>query len=243
MALMAIDPRVRQHFSDETERASESAYRAMGFEVEALDLKGENTGKRPEFVVHFRGRPLLLHEDKALLSAGALDDENRVRAERRPRPADQEIVHASTLDERSRNRMMVIDPGVAVDRVYRLLHKAVAKYRAATKELPDYASLPFVVGLHFEFYADVFDLIDRRRLANTSEISGIVKIERNRKLLAALADEPEPRQRERVDNDDWAGLPPESLEFRLLPNEAAVVPLPEEFVSRCVPFDADLPAD
>ncbi len=44
----------------------------MEFEVELLDLRGANPGKRPEFLVRSRGAPVLLHEDKGLLSAGAL---------------------------------------------------------------------------------------------------------------------------------------------------------------------------
>jgi hypothetical protein len=222
---LTLDPKRIQALSEAHEQTADEIHRAMGYVPRRVDRRGKNDRKRPEGVGFDGENPAFVYEVKDRASAGFIDK--------------GEEIHASTLDEGFLGRGVQVIP-IHFGGVKRHLRRAVQQYETLVADRPEYEGLPFVVAFFFDFFADVFPLLPKR-LDGFPQVSALVTPETDWARRCALVREPLERVGERVRTNDESGLPPSSLEWRILENETASVKMPRRYVEQCIPFDAELP--
>ena len=142
-------------------------------------------------------------------------------------------IHVSTQDETLGKFECPID----LTKIDENLANAVGKYNALVEDDSSVADLPLLVAFLFDALAEFlsfhrlsFDKRDER----FPEVSGILTIkydaERD-KAFDKLSDEEKKR---RLETGDATGLPPNSKDFALLQNEAALRVVPKDFERQCL---------
>jgi hypothetical protein len=151
---------IDQEMSDEAERRTLELLAARGFtDVQRLDLptRKKKQPKRPDYLVRWESKPLVILEVKARLSGGKSTDGEQMSIVLNPRLA-------------GRN-------GVQQFPVY-FPHDQFEKSKAQLDELirhrPELQGVAFVVVHFFDFFADNFELMEREQ-SRHAEISGFLR--------------------------------------------------------------------
>lgn len=200
--------------------------RRCGWAWEQLDLP-TNKRKRPEGCVVINGKRSVLVEVKRAETGGGSADGTVMLSDLDP------DLHGAGVKQ-----FPAIPPNVACQ-----LDHARAKHIELTEDRKEFRGLPYVVV----YCSNDFVSLDRvdRRMPNRREISGLVYIERGRRLREALESLPEGDLNRRLDEGDLSGMPDASeLEWRLVPNPYAKTPVPVEFRAECIvgwPGDVEWP--
>jgi hypothetical protein len=231
-----INPKASNQRSDANEAVVKEQFEKLNYMVKKLDRKGSK-GRRPDFLIsNSAGVPQMLCEVKTVDSAFYPRDKKKYGVEH---------VHISTLDDKCFGsfRNIPID-GSAVERQ---LADAVGKREALIKDEPQFANLPLLVAFFFDQLATEYLPPFDERFREVSGILTIVEDVKRNKAFGKLSDE-EQEQHLRAElaeldrarltgttpkfDDD---LPPRSKDFVLVPNEAALLPVPEDFARLCLP--------
>ena len=212
--LMPLDPKAIARTSRRNERIAEKHLKKLGVRPERLDNPGAGR-KRPDFLLWEGDTPLILCEVKTIFSAGYDSVEH---------------LHHSALDPRIFDGKARSVPPVS-DNYRSEFSKAASQYREVTEDRLELAGLPFVVVVFADLIADT-PLLDRRQ-PEFPELSGILRLEKNRRQREAAEKIPVKRfQRAVIDGN--LRLPPPEKEWRLLENKYANVPVPEHIAMMCL---------
>jgi len=164
----------------------------------------------------------MLCEVKTINSGGYLSDKG---------------VHVSTLDENLGKFECPID----LIKIDECLADAVRKRKALVEDDSRFADLPLLVAFFFDllaeylpFYPHSFDERDER----FREVSGILTIKDDVEMTKAFDKLSDEEKKRRLETGDATGLPPNSKDFALLQNKAALRKVPKDFERQCLP-DAD----
>jgi hypothetical protein len=203
--------------SDRNEGIVKKRFKRMKMKPIRLDNQGPR--KRPEFlVVDGSEQPVVICEVKTIFSAGYLEDQD---------------VHLSTADQRFMESPRF--SGVPVDfaKIDENMANAVCKYKVLLKDRPELVGVPLVVDFFFDWYADYFDLYDRR-MEPFPDVSGILQV-CNDHLIQAKAEKMTLEELEdRILSGSMKGIGPTTKAFKLVENECATVKLPRHFVEWCI---------
>jgi len=188
----------------------------LKYSVERLDRN--NKRARPDFLVSRSGRPQMLCEVKTIDSGGYMHDKG---------------VHVSTLDENLGKFECPID----LTKIDECLADAVRKRKALVEDDARFADLPLLVAFFFDllaeylpFYPHSFDERDER----FREVSGILTIKDDVEMTKAFDKLSDEEKKRRLETGDATGLPPNSKDFALLQNEAALRVVPKDFERQCL---------
>jgi len=197
------------------EAVAEKRFKKMGFKVERLDLQGPR--RRPEFLVSDSSGPILISEVKTIFSGGYLGDRH---------------AHVSTQDPALLNTG-VFRTEIDFSRIEDDLADAVRKCKTLALDVPSLADLPLLVVFFFDPFADHFSLYPSR-MAGFPGVSGIAKVEIDHAIRAKAQKMSLEELKKVLDSGSMAGWPPNSKDFRIVPNECAKYPLPRHFVDFCL---------
>ena len=142
-------------------------------------------------------------------------------------------VHVSTLDENLGKFECPID----LTKIDECLADAVRKRKALVEDDARFADLPLLVAFFFDllaeylpFYPHSFDERDER----FREVSGILTIKDDVEMTKAFDKLSDEEKKRRLETGDATGLPPNSKDFALLQNEAALRVVPKDFERQCL---------
>jgi hypothetical protein len=199
---------------DEVEVVAEVKLR-QGWSWEQLDFP-DNKRKRPEGCVLIEGKRSVVLEVKRAESGGRSDDGMVMLSD-----LDPDLVGAGV------KRFPAIPPAVE-----KQLDHAREKYVELTEDSAHHRGLPYAVVYYSNDLVSL-NLVDRR-LPTRREISGLIYIERGRRLREALDAMPEAELDRRVNSMDVSNLPSgDEIEWRLIPNPYAMRTVPPEFRETC----------
>jgi hypothetical protein len=193
------------------ELAVKKQFEKLKYSVDRLDRKKEKRA-RPDFLVSRSGRPQMLCEVKAILSAGYLHNKG---------------VHVSTLDENLRKFEIPID----LKNIDDCLSDAVHQRAVLVEDCPQFKRLPLLVALFFDPFADFLHCYPR---TFNEDVSGILTIEPDVARTKAFAKLSREEQERRLRTGQAAGLPPHSKDFALVRNKAARRKVPKDFQIQCI---------
>lgn len=158
------DPRnqvpIEKEMSDEAERRTVELLTARGFtDVEKLDLptRKKKQPKRPDYLVRWENKPLVILEVKARLSGGKSTDDEQMSIVLNPKLVDREEVQ----------QFPVYFP-------HDQFEKSKAQLDGLVRHRPDLKGVAFVVVHFFDFFADNFVLMEREQPRH-AEISGFLR--------------------------------------------------------------------
>jgi len=122
------------------------------------------------------------------------------------------------------------------------LADAVRKRSTLAADCPEFKELPLLVAFFFDFFADFLPFYPRSFDKRFHEISGILTIEHDLARIRAFEHLTDEEQEHRLRNDIGAGLPPNTIDFVLVRNKAALRVVPKDFQLKCVTeaYDASL---
>jgi hypothetical protein len=219
-----LDSKASNRRSTKNEDAVAAQFRQLGYSVEKLDRKPAKR-RRPDFLISNSTGPQMLCEVKTVDSAFYSRDKKKYGVEN---------VHISELDDKLIGQFKNIPTNST--KPYDHLADAVDKRASLIADRPETADLPLLVALFFDFFAGhLFPY----PYSFEPEISGILTIARDidrNKAFAKLSDEEQERRtKEEFEgnaevNDD---MPPHSIDFVLVRNEAAIRPVPADFARLC----------
>jgi hypothetical protein len=196
-------------------------FKNLNYLVKRLDSKSSKK-PRPDFLISNSCGPQMLCEVKTINSGGYLSDKG---------------VHVSTLDENLGKFECPID----LIKIDECLADAVRKRKALVEDDSRFADLPLLVAFFFDllaeylpFYPHSFDERDER----FREVSGILTIKDDVEMTKAFDKLSDEEKKRRLETGDATGLPPNSKDFALLQNKAALRKVPKDFERQCLP-DAD----
>jgi hypothetical protein len=128
---------------------------------------------------------------------------------------------------------------IDLSKIDRPLADAVRQRAALIADRSETADLPLLVAIFLDqFVAEYVFAYPRsfdERDASFREISGILTIEPDVARNAAFKKLSDEEQKRRLKSGDMSDLPPHSTDFVLVPNQAAIRGVPEDFERRCPP--------
>jgi hypothetical protein len=229
-----LDSKESNRRSANNEAAVKEQFENLGYVVEKLDRKASK-GRRPDFLISDRaGQRQLLCEVKTVDSAFYPRDKKKYGVEN---------VHISTLDPKFIGKFGNIP--IDLTKIDKPLAEAVRQRAALVADRPETADLPLLVALFLDEFLREYLFAYPRSFE--PEVSGILTIARDVARNAAFQklsdDEQERRIRADIErasstdtnakvNDD---LPPHSTDFVLVPNQAAIRGVPQDFARLCLP--------
>jgi hypothetical protein len=232
-----LDSKASNRRSDNNEAGVKEQFEKLGYEVEKLDRKASK-GRRPDFLISDRaGQRQLLCEVKTVDSAFYPRDKKKYGVEN---------VHISTLDPKFIGKFGNIP--IDLTKIDKPLAEAVRQRAALVADRPETADLPLLVALFLDEFLREYLFAYPRSFE--PEVSGILTIAENverNKAFRKLTDEQQERhlraEAAELDRARLAGttphfdhdLPPRSTDFVLVPNQAALRAVPEDFARLCLP--------
>jgi len=198
-----IPDKAHQAVSDANERIAEECFKRTGLKPIRLDVRGRRqTTKRPDLLVNDASdRSVVVCEVKTILSAGYSKDRGALVSTMDPKLYEQSATDTEAMPATA----FVYD--IDLRDMETGTSNAVVKYRTLLKDRHDLEGVPLVVVFFFDFYADHFDLYDRRELERFPDVAGILRI---------VSQEPNTKQ------------------FKLVENKWAKVKLPRDLVDWCI---------
>ena len=228
-----LDSKASNRRSARNEAAVAEQFKKLGYLVEKLDRKASKT-RRPDFLISNSAGLQMLCEVKTVDSAFYPRDKKKYGVEH---------VFISTLDDKFIGKFENIP--IDLTKIDKPLADAVRQRAALIADRPETADLPLLVALFLDAYVAEYVFVYPRSFK--PEVSGILTIAtdvaRNAAFKKLSDDEQERHLRaelERAGSTDTNAeviddLPPPSTDFVLVPNQAAIRPVPEDFARLCLP--------
>ncbi len=183
--------------------------KSLGLEVQKLD--NNQTGKRPDFYV-FRENEKdgFICEVKSILSAGA----------------GISILKTEGLPS---SDPFQYDPW---PKFWSVLSDAIAQYRELVASTPSFRNFPFVIGLFFEFYADIWSRIPRD-LKEYPLVSALIRIERSREQSSLFETMSAAELRDIIEGRSTVSIHPDTKKWAVLRNSSASNPISLKWFGQC----------
>jgi hypothetical protein len=223
-----LDSKASNRRSAKNEAVVADQFRKLNYLVKRLDSKSSKKRRSDFLISTASARPQMLCEVKAVDSAFYPRDKNRYGVEN---------VHISTLDDKFRGPFKNIP--IDLSKIDKGLVDAIDQRKALVEDDSSFAELPLLVAFFFDpfaeylfFYPRSFDERDER----FRDVSGILTIKEDvarNKAFEKLSREQQ-KQHLRTGSMD-ADLPPHGTDFVLVPNQAAIRAVPEDFARLCLP--------
>jgi hypothetical protein len=202
------------------EAVVDEQFKNLNYLVKRLDSKSSKR-RRPDFLISNSSGPQMLCEVKTIAAAAYMPDKED----------KDKGIHVSTLDETLRKFRVDVEP---IKKIDERLVKAVRQRDALIADFPKLEPLPFLVAIFFDPFAD--DFLYFYPSTFNKDVSGILTIKEDvarNKAFDKLSDEEKERylKNPKLMDDD---LPPSSMDFVLLQNEAALRKVPRDFERQCL---------
>ena len=183
--------------------------KTLQLEVNKLDK--DRTGKRPDFHV-FKGNATkgFVCEVKSILSAGA-------------------GISTNNIGNLPSGGPFVFDPR---PKFWSVLSDAVTQYRELVAAKPSFGTLPFVVGVFFDFFADIWSSIPRE-LKDYPLVSALIRVERSREQSQLFESMSSAEIKEVIEGKRKVRIPPDTKKWALIRNSAAVNPISVKWFGQC----------
>jgi hypothetical protein len=201
------------HEAAENEAKVKKQFEKLKYSVKQLDRNNEN--RRPDFLISNSSGPQMLCEVKTINSAGC---------------------GVSTRNE------SLTEFQIPVDRIQKQIDDRIEDAAHQRTELvgdcPQFEHLPFLVAL----FLDPLVPLDVYPRTFNEEVSGILTIEPDVALGKAFGELSDADQERRLKTWDATGLPPNTKDFVLVRNKAAVRKVTKVFQTQChtEPYDESL---
>ena len=220
-----LDSKESNRRSESNEAAVAEQFRKLKYLVKRLDGRSSKR-RRPDFLISTSSaRPQLLCEVKTVDSAFYPRDKKKYGVEH---------VHISMLDDKFRGKFKNVP--IDLSKIDKGLADAIDKRKVLVEDDSSFANLPLLVAFFFDFYADYLVCYPRwfdERDESFREVSGVLTIEPYVETSEPWEKLSHEEQRRRA-KDEFDGNAPRTTRFVLVPNKAAICPVPEDFARLCV---------